>query len=269
DHLAAGWRLAPEAAEPGADTSGQALLAALTRSHPLQPFSRRYFEPGRDPGLFTYASEWRALYPASTPVEGAASPVPLFPERPPRLSKPTFDGPINLQTLGRFLRHPLRTFYSQRLALHLEVAAETDANDEPFDFDGLQRWGLRAAILQQVERQLVAQPGIASERCLQQAVDRLARAGDLPLAPFDVDWRENLQAQFATPLQRYRALLAEYPNAIPIRALSLSADDLLLEDSLTGLRANAQGERLQLRLQPSELIKHNQLSWYHLVSHWP
>ncbi|MEA3644214.1 MAG: hypothetical protein VBE63_30460, partial [Lamprobacter sp.] len=293
DHLAAGWRLAAEATgsaaqdrstavapdseplqhqvdpQPTPDTSGKALLAALTCSHPLQPFSRRYFEPGRDLRLFTYAHEWRALYPASTPAEGAASPASLVPERPPRLSKPSFDGPISLQTLGRFLRHPLRTFYSQRLALHLEVAAETNANDEPFDFDGLQRWGLRAAILQQVERQLVARPAIASETCLQQAVDRLARAGELPLAPFDVDWREDLQAQFVAALQRYRNLLAEYPNAIPIRALSLSADSLLLEDSLSGLRANDQGERLQLHLQPSELIKKDKLSWYHLVSHWP
>ncbi|MBK1620761.1 exodeoxyribonuclease V subunit gamma [Lamprobacter modestohalophilus] len=269
DHLQAGWRLAPEAVEAASDPSGQALLAALTRSHPLQPFSRRYFEPQRDPRLFTYANEWRRLYPDSTPADDAASQVPLFPERPPTLSAPTFDGTITLQTLGRFLRHPLRTFYSQRLALQLNVDAEIDANDEPFDLDGLQRWGLRAAILQRVERQLVAQPGIASETCLQQAVGRLARAGELPLAPFDVDWREDLQAQFATPLQRYRELLAEYPTAVPIRALSLSAGDLLLEDSLIGLRANEQGERLQLRLQPSELIKNGNLRWYHLVSHWP
>ncbi|MBK5941229.1 exodeoxyribonuclease V subunit gamma [Halochromatium roseum] len=277
DHLQAGWRLAPEAAGAASDTSGQALLAALTRSHPLQPFSRRYFEPGRDPRLFTYADEWRRLYADATAADGAdvtaatdaAAPAPLFPERPPRLSPPTFDGPISLQRLGRFLRHPLRTFYTQRLALHLEREAETALDEEPFDLDALQRWGLRDAILQRVERQLVAQPGIASETCLQQAVDRLARAGELPLAPFDAHWRDDLRAQFATALQRYRALLAAYPTAVPIRALSLSAGDLLLEDSLTGLRANAQGERLQLRLQASELIKKDQLSWSHLVTHWP
>ncbi len=317
DHLAAGWRLAPGAAPPPAErsakpaqpggakplqqpsgppaapnTSGKALLAALTTRHPLQPFSRRYFEPERAPRLFTYASEWRSLYPAPESETQPEPPLPLdreqrqasqalqppadrtprlsvFPERPPQLPPPTFDGPINLPMLGRLLRHPLRTFYTQRLALHLDAAAETDADDEPFDLDGLQRWGLREAIVQSVERQLVAKPAVATEDCLQRAVDRLARAGELPLAPFDVDWRSDLQTQLSAPLRRYRDLLAEYPTPLPIGALSLSTADLVLEDSLSGLRANAQGERLQLRLQPSELIKKGKLSWYHLVSHWP
>ena len=277
DHLAAGWRRAPEATtspaehsdqpaqqgdQPSApDTSGKALLAALTTSHPLQPFSRRYFEPERDPQLFTYAGEWRTLYPATVSAGSQ--------ERPPTLSPPTFDGPINLLALGRFLRHPLRTFYAQRLALYLDTAAETDADEEPFDLNGLLRWGLREAIVQAVERQLVAQPAIDSAVCLQHAVDRLARAGELPLTPFDIDWRLELQAQLAAPLQRYRDLRTDYPRSLPISALSLSADDLVLEDSLSGLRANPQGERLQLRLQPSELIKKGKLSESHLVSHWP
>ena len=62
DYLAAGWR--PGGSFGGPDSgAGEAanLLDHLTCLHPLQPFSKAYFLPGRDPGLFTYAHEWREI----------------------------------------------------------------------------------------------------------------------------------------------------------------------------------------------------------------
>ncbi|WP_245538525.1 exodeoxyribonuclease V subunit gamma, partial [Thauera phenylacetica] len=53
DYLAAGW--SPE------------VVAERTRAHPLQPFSRRYFEPGT--ALLTYAREWRAAHVDTTRAE--------------------------------------------------------------------------------------------------------------------------------------------------------------------------------------------------------
>ncbi|HCL77497.1 MAG TPA: exodeoxyribonuclease V subunit gamma, partial [Pseudomonas sp.] len=64
DHLAAGWRL---------DNDGD-LLKALTTEHPLQPFSRRYFEGAG--ALFSYAHEWARLHqPAALPSAAAALPA--------------------------------------------------------------------------------------------------------------------------------------------------------------------------------------------------
>ena len=48
DYLGAGW--------------GEDVVSSRTTQHPLQPFSRRYFETGSP--LFTYAREWRAAHEA-------------------------------------------------------------------------------------------------------------------------------------------------------------------------------------------------------------
>lgn len=276
DHLAAGWRLAECAARidaptgqvAPADTSGQALVAALTTEHPLQPFSRRYFEPGRPARLFTHAHEWRALHGSpATPLAQSVSTAPA--EAPPCLAPPSFDGPIQLAALGRFLRHPVRTFYAQRLQVELERAAEQSADAEPFDIDALGGWGLREQVIAAVERQLVEAPRTDSASCLETAIARLARAGQLPLRPFDTAWVRQLAAELAAPLARYRALLADHPWQLPSQGLRLEQAGLVLEDSLSGLRADAHGHRLHLTLQPSELAKDDQLKWHHLVRPWP
>ncbi len=306
DHLAAGWQLAAAADEAAnahatanaakqrhagatnagaADTSGQALVTALTAAHPLQPFSRRYFEPGRDPRLFTYAHEWRALHRATAepaePTDPAAAsqsttsastptsrPAPKR-EQPPRLPPPRFDGPIPLATLGRFLRYPVRTFYTQRLqaALEREVAQSEDV--EPFAIDALSGWGLRQQVIDAVARQWVQTPERTLEDSLERAIGGLARAGQLPLKPFDAPWVEQLTAELTAPLARYQQLLAAHPQSLPNQRVHLEQEGLVLEDRLTGLRAAADGERLRLTLQASELVKDRRLKWYHLVRPWP
>ncbi|WP_462321437.1 exodeoxyribonuclease V subunit gamma [Halochromatium sp.] len=267
DHLAAGWRLAPHCAAADCsvdDHAGQALVAALTTEHPLQPFSLRYFqspaESDRDPRLFTYASEWRAMH---RDLDQQPS------ESPPDLGPPSLDGPIALGALGGFLRYPVKTFYRQRLALYLDHEAEQRDDEEPFDLDGLGSWGLREALLLGIQQRLMAEPTLATDDCLQAAIARLARAGHLPMPPFDAAWVEQLGDHLKRPLARFRALSAEHPIALPVQPLRLEVDGLLLQDSLTGLCADTAGNRLRLILQPSQMIKDNKLKWYHLVRHWP
>ncbi|HSQ72287.1 MAG TPA: exodeoxyribonuclease V subunit gamma, partial [Rubrivivax sp.] len=67
DYLAAGW--------------GAAVLPPRTTEHPLQPFSRRYFEvaaaPDRGaPTLFTHAREWRSVHVDAAATEGPARAIP-------------------------------------------------------------------------------------------------------------------------------------------------------------------------------------------------
>jgi exodeoxyribonuclease V gamma subunit len=265
DHIQAGWRCAAPADAPekdAADRSGATLLEALTTTHPLQPFSRRYFAPRRDPErLFTYAHEWHALHtPSATPREPCA----------PQLERPVFDAPVNLTSLGRFLRRPVHTFYSQRLSTALGQDAEVLDEAEPFDVTGLKRWSLHDQAISAITLQLAAQPQSASASCLETAIGRLARAGTLPLPPFDIDWREQLTTTLADPLERYRALLAAYPQQCPTWRVALEVNGLQLEDSLSGLRADADGNGLLLTLQASELLTKKQApKWYHLVRHWP
>lgn len=265
DHIQAGWRLATPAAATATealDGSGKALLDALTTTHPLQPFSRRYFEPQRDQQrLFTYAHEWHALHrPSAKPGE---APVP-------QLAPPQLDASVTLTSLGSFLRRPLQTFYRQRLAVWLGQDAEPLEEAEPFHIAGLDRWSLQDQAISAISLQLATQPEIATAVCLETAIGRLGRAGTLPLPPFDANWREQLTTSLRDPLERYRQLLAAYPQQLPTCPVLVDAAGLRLEDSLSGLRADAAGQRLLLRLQASELLdKQQALKWYHLVHHWP
>jgi len=251
DHIAAGWRL------PGG--SGQDLLKALTTEHPLQPFSRRYFESGRDPNLFTYAKEWRLVH------EDRATGI----EPPPRLSTPILDAPIGLQTLGRFLRHPVASFYQERLALHFSEADDTADDEETFDLDSLRNWALQDNLVQWVASRLHQDPSTDVDATLEHNVRRLARAGHLPLPPFDGVWIASLTENLRQPIATYQGWLHDYPEQCPSQRLILERPGIRLEDSLENLRQNADGQRLMLRLQASRLHSGNDLKWYQLVRHWP
>ncbi|MBK1646777.1 exodeoxyribonuclease V subunit gamma [Thiocapsa imhoffii] len=262
DHLAAGWQHAtwPTPSDPTAtDDRGRALVEALTIVHPLQPFSARYFAPNRAPHLFTYAHEWRTMHrPDSDLVES-----------PPRLDPPTIEGPIELAALSRFLRHPVRRFYTERLALYLAAEREPNLDEEPFTVDALGGWSLRDAAISTLEQQLAATPELDWRAALQRISTRLGRAGHLPLSPFDTPYRETLREQLETPLEEYLRALAAYPVPLPTRDIRLETNTLRLEDRLSRLRTNGAGQHLVVRLQPSTLIKDDRVRWTQVVSHWP
>jgi exodeoxyribonuclease V gamma subunit len=73
------------------------------------------------------------------------------------------------------------------------------------------------------------------------------------------------------PLERYRALLADYPQHLPACPVTFQAHGVALEDTLSGVRADAAGHRLLVALQASALLdaKAQEPKWYHLVRHWP
>lgn len=261
DHLAAGWMLEHTPSGVGA---AEALLAALTTQHPLQPFSRRYFLPDRPARLFTYASEWRLLHQTKA-VEPEAE-----------LEAVQFDGAIALLPLERFLRRPVSTFYTQRLALYLMQDAESIDNEEAFDFDKLGDWGLRDALLQAVGDVLVRQPDADAVSCLRAAAERLRRTGRLPLPPFGNVWVEALIRGLEAPIKRYQMLLQEYPQTCSVQPLRLLEGDLILEDMVHDVRQKSESEsesdkpcRIRLVLQASRLSKGKGLQWHHLTRYWP
>jgi exodeoxyribonuclease V gamma subunit len=268
DHIAAGWRLAPDS-DAAASAS---LLDALTTEHPLQPFSPRYFASDRDDRLFTYAREWQL--PAAS-VGGSR-------QAPPVLDAPVFDAPIRCAELGRFLRHPLKTFYQQRLGVYLGQEVEQSEDDEPFDFDGLGRWSLHDAVLQDSMAALALTGDAAKDSPSEPLTDPLveaiagrARSGELPLPPFNRAWQDRLRDALQQPVASYQALLREYPELAgrPRARLRLVMGDLVLEDSADAfdspIRVNAEGERLRLILQASRLVDDKTLKWYHLARYWP
>ena len=83
DYLAAGW-------------SGE-VLAQRTTEHPLQPFSRRYFE-GDAAALFTHARDGRAAHSAEPSAQPPAPPLPAF-APDPRV-------PLGVASLAAFFAQP-------------------------------------------------------------------------------------------------------------------------------------------------------------------
>jgi exodeoxyribonuclease V gamma subunit len=243
DHLAAGWQLPAEGD----------LLAALTTEHPLQPFSRRYFDA--DDALFSYASEWRAVHEG---VAASRHDEPLDPAEN--------EAPIDLLTLQRFLRNPADHFFAARLKVHLAEQDEVTADDEPFALDGLDSYQLRQWLLQQA----IAGPEETWQTRLEQAGERLAARGELPLAGFGELARTQLLDPLGDQLQRYGRLLEKWnqPLEQPL-PLRIETPGMALHDWLAGVRqGGTESGSARVVLSAGKLLDGKTPRWRSLLGDW-
>ena len=112
---------------------GRSQLGQIVVEHPLQPFSRRYFEGGP---FFSYASE---LLPAAAQSRG---PLPKFIESP--LPEPEAEWlTVDIETLAKALRDPITFLLERRLGLSLRDAGHATDDDEPIQLSPLSRLRLR------------------------------------------------------------------------------------------------------------------------------
>ena len=141
------------------------LSKALTVTHPLQPFSRRYFAgPSTDETpLFSYARHW-ARVAAAQKVSALNPPLLLDPTQHDLLLD------ISLPELLRFLRNPAETFLALRLGVSLGDTTRVLEDDEPFAATGLDVWQLEQQVLDRV---------LAGE-ALDSLIARWRHSGQLP-----------------------------------------------------------------------------------------
>ncbi|MGM0616381.1 MAG: exodeoxyribonuclease V subunit gamma, partial [Pseudomonadota bacterium] len=247
DHLDAGWQ--PE--------EGASLVDTLTTTHPLQPFSRAYFNNAAS-RLFTYAHEWRTLHQAR-PLKASQGTLPA-PQRLPES--------LTLSQLGRFLQEPMRTFFNTRLGVYFEQEAIAELDAEPFTLDGLQNWQLQDQLIA-AQRQAVDQ-GEPRIDALHATLERFQGQGVLAIGAFGERMREALAEPMETLFNHYAQALDEWPIALaetlPVRLEA--ACGLTLDDQLGELRENTQGQRCRLLLLSSSLVKNKQYHWHHLLRHW-
>lgn len=242
DHLASGWRL---------HDANENLLEALTREHPLQPFSARYFHEGDD--LFSYASEWQVIHQAT----GRLAEIEA-------LDDFVQEEPLSLGQLQDFLRNPVRHFFSQRLKVFFEAAEVPLADEEPFVLDALQRYSLSDSLLDAALRQLDQ-----TDQALDVQARRLQNSGLLPMAGFG----ESLQRELIEPLpdllQRYQQLLALWPSplssALPV---NLELQGLRLEGWLSGLHQRADGGLLSVTTIPNSIGSIKSRKWHRMTRPW-
>ncbi|NWN82443.1 MAG: exodeoxyribonuclease V subunit gamma [Halomonas sp.] len=258
DHIARGWRLA------GKEDDSEALLAALTTEHPLQPFSIDYFREGSS--LATYAHEWRE------PHRPDADPANASPTGTPLLAPFHQEKPLTLSQLGHFLKAPVAAFFNTRLRVHLETEATESLDSEPFMLDGLDRWQLQHALID--ASRAAVEAGEPHEPAMQATLERLEREGRLAMGGFAERMRDELVEPMDSLFSEYRRVLEEWPHALQ-EPLDVSLDlreilgvDLVLEDWLGELRVNDAMERCRVLLTTSSLVSKGKYHWKHWLTPW-
>lgn len=259
DHLAAGWHFEHDAP----------LLDALTTEHPLQPFSRRYFEDSDESAqLFTYIHEWRGVH------EWRDDQASRAPRSQPEKLPPPENAPdsLSLGQLGGFLREPVRSFFNTRLGVYFEQEAIAELDAEPFALDGLQNWQLQDRLI--AAQRHAVDNGEPRLEALDAQLERFQRQGVLAMGAFGERMRESLAEPMDDLFNAYQEALDQWPIALPapepVRVES--ADGTVLEDWLNELRQNEAGERCRLLLLSSSLISQGsgrgQYRWTHLLRPW-
>jgi len=216
DYLSAAW--------------GPQAVAKRTTHHPLQPFSRRYFEA--DSALLTYAREWRAAH-AAPDVTTDGSPDQRADTQPvaafcadPRL-------PVTLNQLTRFLRNPVKAFFRQRLLVVFEEDRQEQADEECFAVDGLQEYTL----IQDLLAVSASQPDAAqSQTSVTRALTRLRYAGELPFEGLGDLQQQGLHEALTTLLQAWHSEQARFPDPAERQSVHLQEGDVVLEDWIDHLR---------------------------------
>jgi exodeoxyribonuclease V gamma subunit len=249
---------------------GDAALAERTTEHPLQPFSRRYFEsPAPDPAsegeggesgtggarLFTYAREWRVAHEprvhAGATASGTVGDVPgaakeAFIETA-HVAPDAQATVLTITDLARFVRNPVAAYFAHRLRVRFDDLPPAPEDDELFELSGLDRHAVATDLLDAsrgaIER-LGADAAAHIQPVVQREIERLARAGRLPLGAPGRAGRERLLEEVSPALATWHAALQATPQAEPKRAVRWPDDAgggaaMAIQDWLLGLRRAA------------------------------
>ena len=209
---------------------GPGTARRLTTVHPLQPFSRAYFEPGSP--LQTWAREWRDAQsdaaraldhtPVALPPLDAAQGVPV----------------ISLTQLARFLRRPVGAFFRERLQVHLDDDRSELLDEELFGLAGLDLYQLLDETL---SRMPVDLPLDALPAYTQGVVQGLRRSGRLPLAGVGVleagRLSQSLQALMHAALRERAACRGEAGRVL----IELAHPHVRVQDALPGVLQGPDG----------------------------
>jgi exodeoxyribonuclease V gamma subunit len=199
DYLAAGW--------------SSDVVEKCTSEHPLQPFSRRYFEGGK---LFTHALEWRAAHEPMAEVATGAG----------QLNALAQSTEINLTRLARCLANPVQDFFRHQLSVvwpHMEPSA---LNEESFGISGFTQYQWVRSLLAQANVLCLADP----EPAVMAAMQSLQRGGQLPMAALAQREQTALVDAILPMLRTWRALCLAYPHAQSTPHLAMTHAGLTLKD---------------------------------------
>jgi exodeoxyribonuclease V gamma subunit len=212
DYLAAGW---------------DCDLKAMTTEHPLQPFSRRYFEKD---GLLTYAKEWRVAHAdieAQVEAQIEVDALPAYELEP--------DFKLKMAELARFVKQPVKYFFRKRLGVIFTDDEASGEDDEPFGFNGLEEYHLVNSLLND-EGAPESLEQIAT--LLRQKAERLTREGALPIGLIGQQWQNRLVDELLPIRTEWLKLCAQYPMPAEKLPIFFEHKGIRLDDWLDRVHSN-------------------------------
>ncbi len=233
EHLSLGW---------GADD--------LVQEHRMQPFHADYFQTQQPhhQQLFSYAHEWQRAHQQWL-ADTAKQLPPWLPETP-----------LSLKQLAEFLREPARLLFNQRFSVYFQQQQLRAEDDEALVLNGLQQWQLKAPLLQQLFTLMTQTDSDTDWRTAAGSrLQNLQRQGQLPTGAAGAVVSQQLFTDLEQVQQQLQQWLQSYPHELSAQPIAHSMyvpeleQQLLLQDSLTGVRTNSAGEWLLLRVSASKI----------------
>jgi exodeoxyribonuclease V gamma subunit len=223
---------------------GDAAVNARTASHPLQPFSRRYFE--EETSLLTYAREWRGAHDAKADASTQSASL--------NLAAPDTSAPLDLDRLVQFFRNPVKAFFKERLGVGFWSPEEEPGDTEAFGFDGLENYQL---IQSQTRHWPAPQQCGGLDAVISTRLDALQRAGELPMQGLGQIKKAELQGTLTAMAQAWAGVGQAFPMAAERVAVSHSHQGahatVMLRDWIDAVLQNEAGERSWVLLEPSKI----------------
>lgn len=255
-YLAAGW--SPDA------------VAARTIEHPLQAFSRRYFEAGAP--LVTHAGEWRRVHIPATGLETSAH-RPRTPEdQRPSAAK------VSATQLAKLLANPPRAYFQQQLGIYFDANAQSLPDEEPFTLNALDTYQLIDQVIEHTLTPLRAWSTDALQQvdlslAIRSQIDRLQRAGALPLGGPGEQESDHLQALVEPMIAAWRSARLSYPNVLHPVTASFNDRGTVIEASLDQRYAGhcADPASVWIRIASGEVLKRSgesQVLPHRLIEVW-
>lgn len=241
DHLQQYWRHA----------SSENLLAALTLTHPLQAFSKRYLQ---DAKLRSYQHEWRTLH---KPLQVIA------PEESIGVAEAALRQ-WDLRQLTDFVREPIKFFFRQRLKVSLQTLDEISPDAEDFSQDKLTQWQIQQQLSEGVMK--VMRDGGNATEFLQQSLHRLQLEDRLAFGAAGTIQAEAYLGAIMPQLKHYQAALAQ-TKALADDGLCYLAFDRI-SDWFSGVRIDASGQAIQLHWSLAALKKDKMWQLKALLKPW-
>jgi exodeoxyribonuclease V gamma subunit len=238
DYLEKGW---------GAD------LASMTTVHPMQPFSRTYFD---DQGLTTFAREWYATH---LPVPSAGGDVPAWSPQPGHV--------LTLREIESFMKSPVNYFYRNRMQVVFARPEASGADIEPFKFTPLDEYAIHSLLLEDGETVQEAASEVVA--VMTSKAQRLVREGKLPMKAFGDEVREELVRTLTPSRVEWLHWCGRYPKPAGRIAVSLEHQGVLLQDFIDNVRTDG-AETVLLVLNCRKLLdkKGEKVSLHKMFHAW-